>query len=283
MCSCSGASWPAGGRTRRPDLNLDRYLARDSIVHRLDARLKFLLTVGFILAISLLPIGSFLALAIAWLFLVALSTAARLGPLRLARSAFFALPFVLAALPLVFTRPGDPLGTIVIGPLALTISGQGLREFATIALKSWLSVQAALLLSFTTPFPDLVEALRRLRVPRLLVAIIGFMYRYLAVLTGEAGRLNRARQSRSAVVEGRGGGSVLWRAKVVGGMVGSLFLRSYERSERVYAAMQARGFDGEFRSMGGRALTATDWTAFVVVATAIVALAVAGQLLLPRS
>jgi cobalt/nickel transport system permease protein len=222
------------------------------------------------------------ALGIAWLALVTLSTLARLGPLRLAKSAFFALPFVLAALPLVFTRPGDPLATIEIGPLVLTISGQGLREFATIALKSWVSVQAALLLSFTTRFSDLVEALRQLRVPRLLVAIIGFMYRYLAVLTGEAGRLNRARLSRSAVVEGRGGGSIRWRAGVVGGMVGSLFLRSYERSERVYAAMQARGFDGEFRSMGGRALTSTDWTAFAVVAAAIVALAVAGQLVLPR-
>jgi len=188
---------------------------------------------------------------------------------------------VLAALPLVFTRPGDPLGTIEIGPIVLTISGRGLREFATIALKSWVSVQAALLLSFTTPFPDLVEALRRLRVPRLLVAIIGFMYRYLAVLAGEASRLNRARLSRSAVVQGRGGGGIRWRAGVVGGMVGSLFLRSYERSERIYAAMQARGFDGELRSMGGRALTATDWTAFVVVATAIAALGVAGQLVLP--
>jgi cobalt/nickel transport system permease protein len=107
----------------------------------------------------------------------------------------------------------------------LTVSGQGLREFATIGIKSWVSVQAALLLAFTTPFPDLVEALRRLHLPRLLVAIIGFMYRYLAVLTGEAGRLNRARLSRSAVVEGRGGGSLRWRARVVGGMVGSLFAR----------------------------------------------------------
>ena len=143
-------------------------------------------------------------------------------------------------------------------------------------------MQAALLLSFTTPFPDLVEALRRLRVPRLLVAIIGFMYRYLAVLSGEASRLNRARLSRSAVVAGRSGGSIRWRAGVVGGMVGSLFLRSYERSERVYAAMQARGFDGEFRSMGGRALTATDWTSFAIVAAAIVVFVIAGQLLLPR-
>ncbi len=232
---------------------------------------------------SLLPSGSFAALGIAWLALAGLSALARLGPFRLTRSAFFALPFMLAALPLVFTRPGDPLGTLELGPLVLTISGQGLREFATIALKSWVSVQAALLLSFTTPFPDLVVALRRLRLPRLLVAIIGFMYRYLAVLTGEAGRLNRARVSRSAVVEGRGGGSLRWRAGVVGGMVGTLFLRSYERSERVYAAMQARGFDGEFRTLGGRALATTDWAAFVAVAAAIVALAVAGQLVLPRS
>jgi cobalt/nickel transport system permease protein len=202
--------------------------------------------------------------------------------MRLTRSAFFALPFMLAALPLIFTRPGDPLVTFEIGPLELTVSGEGLRQFTTIALKSWISVQAALLLSFTTPFPDLVEALGRLRVPRILVAIIGFMYRYLAVLAGEAGRLNRARASRSAVVEGRGGGTVAWRARVVGGMVGSLFLRSYERSERVYAAMQARGFDGEFRTMTGRSLARADWVAFAVVAGAIAIFVVAGQLLLPR-
>ncbi|MCU0479385.1 MAG: hypothetical protein MUE92_11715, partial [Chloroflexi bacterium] len=124
-----GACSRAGERARRPDLNLDRYLARDSIVHRVDPRLKFVLTVAFILSISLLPVGSFVALGIAWLALVALSTLARLGPLRLAKSAFFALPFVLAAVPLIFTRPGDPIATLEIGPLALTISGQGLREF----------------------------------------------------------------------------------------------------------------------------------------------------------
>ncbi len=273
---------PGDGRTGRPDLDLDRYLARDSPVHHLDPRPKFVLTVGLIVAISLLPTGAFAALGVAWLGLALLSALARLGPLRLTRSAFFALPFVLAALPLVFTRPDDPLGTLVVGPLALTASGQGLQEFATIALKSWVSVQAALLLSFTTPFPDLVEALRRLRVPRLLVAIIGFMYRYLAVLSGEATRLNRARLSRSAVVEGRGGGRLRWRAGVVGGMVGTLFLRSYERSERIYAAMQARGFDGEFRTMRGRPVHPAEWAAFVLLATAILAFAIAGHLVLPR-
>jgi cobalt/nickel transport system permease protein len=214
--------------------------------------------------------------------LAALSALAGLGPWRLTRSSWFALPFVLAALPLVFTRPGELLGTIDLGPLSLTVSSQGLREFATIALKSWISVQAALLLSFTTRFADLVEGLRRLRLPRIMVAIIGFMYRYLAVLTDEATRLNRARASRSAVVAGRGRGSVTWRARVVGGMVGSLFIRSYERSERVYAAMQARGFEGEFRTLGGRTLTRSEWSAFAVVLAALALFVIAGQLWLPH-
>ena len=119
----------------------------------------------------------------------------------------------------------------------------------SIMAKSWLSVQAALLLAYTTAFADLVDALRALRVPAIIVSIISFMYRYLAVLTDEAGRMSRARQSRSAAApDGRSGGSLSWRARVTGAMVGSLFIRSYERSERIYAAMLARGFAGTFHS-----------------------------------
>jgi cobalt/nickel transport system permease protein len=116
-------------------------------------------------------------------------------------------------------------------------------------VKSWLSVQAALLLAYTTPFADLVDALRALRVPAIIVSIISFMYRYLAVLTDEAGRMKRARHARSAAApQGRSGGSLVWRAKVTGAMVGSLFIRAYERSERIYAAMLARGFSGTFQA-----------------------------------
>ena len=196
----------------------------------------------------------------AWLATLGVAASARRGPLRAARGAFVASPFALAAAPLIVTRPEDPLATIDVGPLALTISGQGLEQFLTIAAKSWVSVQAAILLALTTPFPELVEALRRLRLPRIMVAIIGFMYRYLAVLGDEGRRLGRARASRSADPPGgRGGGSLRWRARVTGGLVGSLFLRSYERSERIYAAMQARGFAGELRTLPGRTLTRGEW------------------------
>jgi len=228
-------------------------------------------------------VGAYPALAIAWLTVVSGCVLARLGPLRTARGAFVVAPFLLAALPLVFTRAGDPLGSVALGPLTLTVSGQGLREFTTIAAKSWISVQAALLLSFTTPFHELVDALRRLRLPRIMVAIISFMYRYLAVLTGEAARMGRARAARSAVRGGgRGGGTLRWRATVTGHMVGSLFLRSYERSERIYGAMQARGFDGELRSIPGPALARPAIVVLLVAMAVLVAFQLAAQLWLPR-
>ena len=220
--------------------------------------MKFILTIAGILVISLLPMGSFLAMGIIWLILVACSATAGLGPFRLSRSAVIALPFAIAAFPLIFTAQAEIITTISLGPLDLTVSAEGIRRFLTILLGSWLSVQVALLLAFTTPFHDLVDGLRELRVPRIIIAIISFMYRYLAVLTDEGARMLRARDARSGGVDGRSGGSIRWRATVTGRMVGSLFLRAYERSERIYAAMQARGFEGEFRHLRARALRRTE-------------------------
>jgi cobalt/nickel transport system permease protein len=262
---------------------LDRYVPRSSPIHAAEPRLKLVLVVAFILSISLLPVGSFFALGVALFALTALSVVSKLGPLRLARGAFVALPFLLAAFPLIFTKTGDPLGDIDLGLFTLTVSGEGLRLFATIAFKSWVSVQAALLLTFTTPFPEIVEALRRLHVPKLMVAIISFMYRYLAVLTDEATRMLRARSARSASIDGRPRGSIVWRAKVVGSMVGSLFLRAYERSERIYAAMQSRGFTGELRFLDTRAFARADWVVLAAAAALLAAFQLSAHAWMPHS
>jgi cobalt/nickel transport system permease protein len=104
----------------------------------------------------------------------------------------------------------------------------------------------AILLVATTQFPDMMHALRHLRVPSLLVAVISFMYGYLFVLADEVMRLLRARDSRSARLTGyRSGGSIPWRARVAGNMAGQLFLRSYERAP-AYNAMLSRGYTGHF-------------------------------------
>jgi cobalt/nickel transport system permease protein len=228
---------------------LDQYRAAESPVHQLDARVKLLCTLAFILACALTPDGAWLAfgaLAVLWLATALLSDV----PLALLlRRGLVALPFALAAVTVLFTLPGEPLLVIPLGRWELTISDAGLVRFLTIMLKSWLSVLMALLLSATTTFPDILRAMRDLHVPNVLVGVIAFMYRYIFVLADEALRLLRAREARMAIgPAGRhSGGSIAWRAKIVGGMAGNLFVRSFTRSERVYQAMASRGYAGELR------------------------------------
>jgi cobalt/nickel transport system permease protein len=137
-----------------------------------------------------------------------------------------------------------------------------LAKFLSITWKSWISVQAAIILSTTTRFPDILYAMRFVHIPRLLVSVIGLMWRYLFVMADETFRLIRARQSRSAVSSNpayRPGGTLPWRARVTGGMAGSLFLRSLERSDRIYLAMVSRGYDGEIRTLPQPKITLNGW------------------------
>lgn len=181
--------------------------------------------------------------------LLSISLAAELGVLFLLKRSLLALPFLLAALPLLFNQPGPVVLQISLGALPLTLTQGGLERFISIVLKSTLSVQAAVLLSAVTPLPHILIALRRLHIPRLLVVVIGLMWRYLFLMVDEVARLGRARASRSGSLPGhRSGGQISWRGKVAGEMVGGLLLRSFERSDRVYAAMLARGYDGEVRT-----------------------------------
>lgn len=259
-------------------MDLDRHVPRQSPIHNFDARLKLLLAVAAILGITLLPSGSFVALGLVFLVLLTCSVIARLGPWRLLRGSVIVLPFALVALPLLFTRPGEPLVTFGLGPLTLTVTSEGLRDALTIVLKSWLSVQVALLLTYTTAFADLLEALRALRLPAMMVGIISSMYRFLAVIGEEASRMNRARASRSATAVGGGGASLVWRGRVTGALVGSLFIRSYERSERVYAAMLSRGYDGSVKATehprpDGRALATFTFVLIAIVGFTTTAIA----------
>ncbi len=220
------------------------------MVHALDARAKFPLTLAFILATALVPAGAWPVYVLLLALVLSAVILSELGVGYVLKRAVLALPFVLAALPVVFTVPGDALLRVAAGPWTLTVSDQGVIRFVSIAFKSWLSVQAAIVLAGATPFPELLAAMRALRIPRLLVAIIGLMWRYLFVLADEALRLMRARAARSGHVAAPGvrpGGTLAWRARVTGGMAGNLFLRSFERAERIYAAMAARGYDGEVR------------------------------------
>jgi cobalt/nickel transport system permease protein len=130
---------------------------------------------------------------------------------------------------------------------------------------------AATLLTATTESDHILRSLRAFGVPRVFVATVSFMWRYVFVIGEEAQRLITARQARCARPEGKVGGSLGWRAGVAGNMVGSLFLRSVDRSERVYLAMLARGYNGEIRSIDLFTLTRRDVVAGVTTLLALIA------------
>jgi cobalt/nickel transport system permease protein len=135
----------------------------------------------------------------------------------------------------------------------------GLIRFLSILIRTWIAVQAGILLSATTGIPDLLWGMKSLGIPRMLVSIVGFMIRYLFVLADEALRMIRARTARSPRLPGTRPPGIVWRARVAGLMVGSLFIRSLERSERVHAAMLSRGYDGEMRMITKPKMTSLDW------------------------
>ncbi len=257
----------------------DRYHDKESFVHRLDPRVKTIVTIVFIVSNALLPDGAWLAFALAWLFLLGINLFSNLGFMYTFKRSFVALPFALVAVTVLFSIPGNPVSSFHFLMWDFTITDAGLLRFVSILIRSWLSVQMAIMLVAVTRFPDLIHALEHLHVPAILTTIIAFLYRYLFVLVDEVYRLLRARESRSAAVSGqRSGGSVFWRAKVAGNMAGQLFLRSYERSDRIYNAMLSRGYTGHLYTLNPHEMKSRDYLVTALVVVLIFVMQILGRL-----
>jgi cobalt/nickel transport system permease protein len=203
----------------------------NSPLGRLDPRAKLVAALGFVVLVVATPVGWWRLLAaeaLALAFVVGLSG---LSPRALlARWLGF---FVLVAFLALMVAPAHPrrpelgLGVVLL----------------TIVLKNSLAFLAMLVLTGVTPFPKLLAAMRRLGMPAVLVATLQFMYRYLHVLADELDRMTKARRSRSF----RRAGRLDWG--LLTGLIGVLFIRAFERGERVHGAMIARGWDGTIRTL----------------------------------
>jgi cobalt/nickel transport system permease protein len=254
---------------------LDLYQNEESLIHRQDPRVKLVITLAVIVAVTALPRGAWISYLLCLLYVAVVAGLSHVRPSLILKRSLVAIPFALAALTLVFTIDGTPLASLTLGHWSLSLTREGMVAFVSILIKAWLSVLAATLLVTTTTFPSLAAATRWLRVPKVIVSVVSFMYRYIFVIADEALRLFRAREARSANPRGKPTGSIRWRATVLGGMIGSLFIRSYERSERIYAAMLSRGFDGEVRTLRTQELGPVDVLTigvFVIFLAAVLAL-----------
>ncbi|UDY34374.1 cobalt ECF transporter T component CbiQ [Dermatobacter hominis] len=219
---------------RHPPGGLHR-LARpgSSPVHRLPPEAKLAGLVTFVAAVAVTPRHAVGALALDGAVLAAVVAIAGL-PVRtvLARLAVVA-PFVLVALAIPFVAHGP---TTDIAGVALSIDG--LWATWNVVAKATLGAGAAIVVSATTPLPELLEGMARLHVPRVVVAIVSSMVRYLDLLVAQVGRTRRAMAARGHDPRW------LWQVGPFASSLGLLFVRSYERGERVHLAMVARGFTG---------------------------------------
>ena len=204
-----------------------------SVVHRAPAHLKLLALVTFMLVVVATPHQWWPAFVAYLLILLVVVGLSRVPPTYLAKRMVIETPFLLFALLIPFVADGPR--TEVLG---LSVSEPGLVAAATLVVKGSLGVLAALTLAATTVPQDVLVGLRRLRMPDLIVQIMGFMLRYLEVVTGEMGRMTTSMKSRGSDPRSPRHWPVLARS------LGALFIRSYERGERVHLAMLARGYDG---------------------------------------
>ncbi len=223
----------------------DRYHRGTSIWHQTDARVKLVLTLAYIIAVTGTPPGTWGGYVL-WTAWAGLGTVLAAQPLlRVWRQSLIVVPFTLAALTLVFRPTGRPLATLNLGVTTATLYSQGVVAFISIVWRSWLSTWAVILLLRTTRVETLWAALAALRLPPALVHIFRLTYRYLFVIRDEAERMMRARAARSPrPVAGSPWQRRRWLIEATGDMVGVLFLRSVERSTRVYQAMLSRGYRG---------------------------------------
>lgn len=241
------------------------YLPGASVVHRLPAEVKIVAAFLTVLCVVATPREAFWAFGGYLLLLAAVWVAARIPPGWMARRALIEAPFVVLAILLPFTGP-DPR----FDWAGMSLSHAGVLGAWNILAKGTLGVLTSLTLAATTPMRDLLLGLQRLRAPALVLTIATLMLRYADVIAGEARRMRLARIARGHDPR------FLWQAGATARGIGSLFVRSYERGERVHLAMLSRGWTGTMPTTGTAAAARTQWLAALAVPAVAAALAVTG-------
>ncbi|MDQ0287259.1 cobalt/nickel transport system permease protein [Desulfofundulus luciae] len=234
-----------------------------SFMHRLDPRVKVVAVVGFVALSTMLTSRTALALAAG--FLLVLTAAARLHLRQLVSRLLWLLPFAGIMIFLFpFIIPGEPFWRWEWGILTLTATREGWQHALMLSLRVFAAVLAVNFLMATTGLRRVLEALSFFRVPAVFIQLIEFSIRYIYVVGDELRRMKTARTARGFVP----GRHLFHRHtfRTLGQTIAVLFIRSWERGERIYHAMLARGYSGENRKRalpppGGWDLA---WGAFIL-------------------
>ncbi|KJH71021.1 cobalt ECF transporter T component CbiQ [Aliterella atlantica] len=215
--------------------HLDIDSKNTTVWHKLAPRTRILCAVLMVFAIVLTPNGRWLTWAIYGLAIVHLLLISKITLSVLLKRLAVEFVFIGAVLlGTLFHGGGEVLWSWGI----LQITTGGLTVLGSVSLKALLSLLMMNLLTLTTSVPALLNGLLELRMPPLLVATLASMYRYISVLVGEFNAMRRAAVSRNLM------GNKRWQRLVIGNIIGALFIRTYERGDRIYQAMLSRGYQG---------------------------------------
>jgi cobalt/nickel transport system permease protein len=224
----------AHGHHHGHDVGERLYIHRHSPIHDLPPHLKILSFLTFLIICVATPIQNYWAFIGFGLTISTLLAIAKLPVFTIAKRATIEIPFVIFAFLMPFFSKGERFEIFFF-----EISRPGAIAALSIITKGTLGVLTAILLSGSTPAREILRGFELLKMPSLLVQIMTFMLRYLNVITDEMERMKIARLSRG--FEERG----IRDWKFIAGTAGALFIRSYERGERVHTSMIARGYGGE--------------------------------------
>jgi len=216
----------------------------NSLLERLDPRTKIISFLSIILCMILTPITRIRDFGLYFLLILAIGFCSKITPGQILKKVCILIPFILfIAMFVPFIKEGNVCLSLEIGHWKFDITYEGVWTFLNIIVKSSLSIFLLVIATSTTAFPDFLKGLDMLRIPRLLVMLMSFMYRYIFVLIDEARRLMRARSLRYF------GSRYKEQFRAMGYMIGVLFIRTFERAEKIYSAMIIRGFSGEILSV----------------------------------
>lgn len=221
-----------------------------SAIHRLPAHVKIVALVLFVLAVVATPRELFWPYAVHLGALVTVALVSTVPLPYLGKRMVIEVPFVIFALVMPFVATGP---RVMVGPVEVSESGL-IAAWALLA-KGTLGVMASLILAATTEARDLVAGFERLRLPQPLVQIMSFMLRYTEVVAAEFARMQIARDSRGFQARS------VRQWPVLGHTLGALFIRSYERGERVHLAMLSRGYTGTLPMLHPLGATGAQWAA----------------------
>lgn len=247
------------------DLLLER---QPSLVQRLPAHVKLVALLVIVFSVVGVSAGAWWAFAADAAIVIAVLAVARVSPTFVLRRMTIEIPFVIFALvtPLVALGPRTEV-------LGISVSIPGLEAGLGMIAKATVSLLAAIAFAATTGGQELLLAFDRLKIPVAFTAIVSFMLRYAVIVSQDIHRIRIARMSRG------GGDNHLRHIKAIGASVGTIFVRSYERGERVHLAMLARGYDGVFPTAAGRIAGASDWALVAGPAVLVVLFSVLSHLM----